>query len=61
MRPGENRQHLAAAIETGGLRIGARDVPLQQHAGVASGDEKRAAPRSEDWLRYESAYRILDP
>ena len=51
VRPREDRQHLAAAVrEIGDLRIGTRDMALQQHAAAAALDQERDLAR--DQLRY---------
>ena len=47
VRPRKDRQHLAAAIEIGDLRIGARDMALQQQLAVAALDEERDLARDQ--------------
>ena len=49
MRPREDRQYLGAVIEIGDLRIGTRDMALQEHAVAATLDKKRDLAR--DHLR----------
>ncbi len=41
MRPSKDRQHLAAAIEVGQLRVAAGEMGLKHKPAVAALDEKR--------------------
>ena len=50
VRPREDRQHLAAAVEIGDLRIGAREMALQQQPAVAA-----RSTRNGIWLAISSA------